>query len=159
MQQRKKELHLLGILLLTLAFLAVGCSQTATQTQTQQTAVVNPSFQNGLTPLPTVPPYRCGAWASNNAPNMYSTIKIFARLTHNIAGVEGAVAHSVVHFTNDGNVALDAQPISDNGGYVSFTLPLNGRQPSKTPATVSVSFTIPGVQQTINCSLAFFTPR
>jgi len=159
MKQRKKEIHLVGTLLLTLAFLAVGCSQMATQTQAQQTAVVNPSFQSALTPLPTVPPYHCGAWASNNAPTMYSTITIFARLTKNIAGVKGATAHSVVHFTNNGDVALDAQPVSDNGGYVSFTLPLSGRQPSKTPATVSVSFTVPGAQKAINCSLAFFTPR
>ncbi len=159
MQQKKETIVFLTLLLLLLTFLVTSCGPTVTKNELQQTVTVNPSFQNSLTPLPTVSTYRCGAWASNNAPSMYSTMTIFARLTKNVAGVSGATASGVVHFTNVGDVPLETQPVSDNGGYVSFPLSLAGRQPNKTPATVSVTFTIPGVAKVITCSLAFFTPQ
>jgi hypothetical protein len=55
-------------------------------------------------------------------------------------------------------VQLVDQPTSDSGGYVSFLLPLQGRQPVKTPAIVSVTFSnVPGYSGKVQCS-AFFTP-
>jgi hypothetical protein len=159
MIQKKKKIIASGFLLFAITLLISACGPTPTQLQVQPTVTVNPAFQAQLMPLPTVPPYRCGAWASNNAPNAYSTISIFARLTKDIAGVSNAKAQAVVHFTNFGDISLDSQPMSDSGGYVSFTLSLAGRQPSQTPATVSVTFTVPGVKQGINCSSAFFTPQ
>ncbi len=147
----------LGTITVAALFLLVAaCGPEVTQIKPQQTVTIGKSFQTQATPLATVPPYRCGAWASNNAPNAFSTILVFAKLTKNIKGVGGATAAATVHFAG-GDVTLDTQPTSDQGGMVSFTLPLQGRQPGGIPATVDVSFTIGGT--TVQCSSAFFTPQ
>ena len=140
----------LGLLLLLAA-----CGPTVRQVKPQQTIVVNKSFQSQVSPVPTVPTYRCGAWANNNAPGAYSTITIYAKLTSNVTSVAGATASATAHFVS-GDVTLNQQPVSDTGGYVTFALPLQGRQPRQTPTTVDVSFSIGG--KTIPCSAAFFTP-
>ena len=142
-----------GILLLLAA-----CAPPAStnQVQLQPTVTINPSFQSQISPIPTVPEYRCGAWSSNNAPGPDSTITIYARLTKDIAGVSGATASAVVHFM-DGYQPLSQQPKSDSGGYVSFHLSLHRRQPVGIPATVDVTFTnFSG--GTLQCTPAFFTP-
>src|SRR5947209_3200186 len=105
----------MGVLLLT------GCGSTASQVSIQPTATVDKSFQSQLSPVPTAPPYRCGAWSSNNAPNGYATITIYARIMKNVAPVSGATASAVVHFKGS-DQPLDAQGASDSGGYVTFTL-------------------------------------
>ena len=134
-----------------------ACGATATQVGPQQTVTVSSGFQSQVSPIPTIPTYLCGAWSSNNAPGPNSTIVIFARITKNLAGVNGATANAVVHFQG-GDQELDQHPASDNGGYVSFQLPLQGRQPVGTPATVDVTFTnFPG--GTLHCTPAFFTPK
>lgn len=146
---------------LSLMLFLASCSlfTPATPAQTQPTATVNPSFQAQLSPVPTFPPYICGAWSSNNAPGTYSTITIYARLTHNVKGVSGATATATVNFQY-GGVTLDAQPVSDNGGYVTFALPLEGREPAGVPATVGVTFSdIPGYSHSVSCTPAFFTPK
>ena len=125
--------------------------------KTQQTVVVNPSFQVKVSPVPTIPTYRCGAWSSNNSPGAYSSITIYARLTTTgVNGVAGASAKAIVHF-KDNDQQLDQQPTSDDGGYVSFPLQLQGQQPRLLPATVDVIFTLNG--QDITCTQAFFTPQ
>ena len=116
-----------------------ACGATATQVAPQQTVTVSSGFQSHVSPIPTIPPYLCGAWSSNNAPGPNSTIVIFARITKNLAGVNGATASAVVHFQS-GDQELDQHPASDNGGYVSFQLPLQGRQPVGIPATVDLTF-------------------
>jgi len=152
---------ILSIFALGCLLLVAACSSFApvTQAQPKPTATINPSFQAGVSPVPTFAPYVCGAWSSNNSPGPYSTITIYARLTHHIQGVSGATATAVVNFAY-GSVSLNTQPVSDNGGYVTFALPLAGRQPAGTPATVSVSFSgIPGFSKTVQCTSAFFTPQ
>lgn len=143
--------------LLALWLLTAACTPgvTASVPSDQPTVTVNPSFQTQISPVPTVPPYRCGAWSSNNAPGQYATITIYAKLTKASAGVSGASAVAVAHL-QDNDVLLDQQPTSDDGGYVKFSLSLLGRQPAKVPATVDVSFRID--KQTIVCTPAFFTP-
>jgi hypothetical protein len=140
------------ILLLSLA----ACGPTVSQPAAQPTVIVKPSFQEQLSPIPTTPTYRCGAWSSNNAPNPYSTIMIYARLTKDMQGVSNATAQAIVHFKS-GDQSLDQQPTSDSGGYVFFILPLEGRQPLLVPATVDVTFNVEG--KTISCQPAFFTPE
>ncbi|MBE3564711.1 MAG: hypothetical protein IMW90_03180 [Thermogemmatispora sp.] len=136
-----------------------ACGPTANQLSPAATVTINPAFQASTSPLPTVPPYRCGAWASNNAPSPTAVITIYARLTKNLQGVSGATATAVVHFSS-GDVPLTQQPTSDQGGYVRFTLSLAGRQPRNVPATVDVTFTnIPGGPASLRCSPAFFTPQ
>jgi hypothetical protein len=151
----------LPIFVLSCLLLLAACGTFApvTREQPQATVTVNPSFQAQLSPVPTFATYVCGAWSSNNAPSSYSTIIIYARLTHHIQGISGATATATVNFAY-GNVELDTQPVSDNGGYVTFVLPLDGRQPTGVPATVSVSFSgIPGYSKTVQCTQAFFTPK
>lgn len=155
----KKSVFVFIGLLLTQAILLAACGSPAVSSNAtqQQTMTINQQFQSQLSPLPTVPTYRCGAWASNNAPGMNDTIVIYARLTKDIVGVSGATATAVVHFQN-GDATLGTQPTSDNGGYVSFQLPLQGRQPANIPATIDITFTnFPG--GTLHCTQAFFTPH
>jgi hypothetical protein len=140
-----------------LLLLLTACGATAEQVVPQQTVTVSSGFQSQTSPIPAIPRYLCGAWSSNNAPGPNSTIIIFARITKNLAGVNGATATAVVHFQS-GDQELDQHPTSDNGGYVSFHLDLQGRQPDKIPATVDVTFTnFPG--GTLHCTPAFFTPK
>ncbi len=140
--------------------LVTACSPSvAGQTNTQQQVTISKSFQSQRSPIPTVPPYRCGAWSSNNAPGTYSTITIYARITRDIAPVSGATATAVVHF-GSGDQPIDAQSPSDSGGYVTFTLQLQGRQPGQVPATVDVTFSnVAGISGTLHCTPAFFTPQ
>jgi hypothetical protein len=156
----KNSYHVVySLVLIGLLFLLAACGSTTTPTpvtQAQPTVTINPSFQTTMSPVPTPQTYRCGAWSSNNAPGAYGTITVYARLTKNIAPVAGAPATAVVHFQSS-DVALDQQPKSDQGGYVSFTLPLMGRQPPGVPATVSITFSVAG--KTVQCSQAFFTPQ
>ena len=140
---------------IALLFMLSACGATPDQVAPQETVTVSSAFQSQVSPIPTVPPYRCGAWSSTNAPGPNSTINIYARITKNITGVSGATASAVVHFQG-GDQELDQHPTSDNGGYVTFTLDLQGRQPVKIPAKVDVTFGFPG--HTVPCTPAFFTP-
>lgn len=141
-----------------LLLLAACAPSVSSQVNAQPTPTIDKSFQSQRTPIPTVPPYRCGAWSSNNAPGAFSTITIYARLTRDIAPVSGATATAVVHFQSF-DQPLQAQTPSDGGGYVSFTLQLQGHQPTQVPATVDVTFSnIPGGPNTLHCTPAFFTP-
>lgn len=147
-----------GVLACGALLLLTACGPSfSTQSAAQPTVTINPNFQAG-SPAPKAPTYRCGAWSSNNAPGTGSVITIYARLIKgNSAEPEaGATAIAVAHF-QFGDAQLDQQPVSDAGGYVSFSLPLQGRQPAQTPATVDVTFT--GTIGTVHCSSAFFTPR
>ncbi len=154
----KRKYTVLFALSLPLIVLLIACGgPTVDQAGPQQTVTVSPKFQSQLSPIPSPPTYRCGAWASNNAPGPNDTITIYARLTRDLQPVSGATGSAVVHFQG-GDQALDQHPTSDSGGYVSFTLSLQGQQPDNVPATVSVTFTnFPG--GTLACSQAFFTPQ
>src|SRR5215471_11321822 len=145
----------LSIFYTSLLLMLTACGATTEQIVPQQTVTVSSGFQSHISPIPTIPTYLCGAWSSNNAPGPNSTIIIFARITKNLAGVGGATASAVVHFQS-GDQELDQHPTSDNGGYISISLPLQGRQPVGTPATVDVTFGFPG--NTVKCTPAFFTP-
>jgi hypothetical protein len=134
---------------------ATAAKATATPTPQPTPTLINKNFQSQLSPIPALPRYTCGAWASNRSPGMYSTITIYAKLTHDVQGVAGAPATGVVHF--DGyDAPLGSTPISDKGGYVIFYLPLQGRQPHMIPATIDITFTVQG--KVVACSQAFFTP-
>ncbi len=137
-------------------FALSGCGLSTTSQAVQTDATVSPAFQAQMSPIPTPATYRCGAWSSNNAPSPYSTITIYAKLTKNTQGVSGATAQATAHF-QDGDLPLDQQATSDQGGYVSFTLPLQGRQPRLVPTTVDVIFTVGSTK--IACTPAFFTPE
>jgi hypothetical protein len=138
-----------------LLLMLVACGATPAQVDPQQTVTVSGGFQSQASPIPTIPTYRCGAWSSNNAPGPNSTITIYAKITKDLAGVSGATATAVVHFEG-GDQELDQHPASDNGGYVTFTLNLQGRQPVSIPATVDVTFS--SSRGTLKCTPAFFTP-
>ncbi|MGH2509744.1 MAG: hypothetical protein ACRDHZ_20380 [Ktedonobacteraceae bacterium] len=136
---------------------ACGGSSRIIAAPSQQVATINPGFQLSISPIPTLPPYRCGAWSSDNAPGMSSTILIYARLiTQDAKGVSGIAANATAHLqSHDQNLG---QATSDAGGYVTFTLPLHGQQPANVPATIDVTFT--GLPKgSVSCTPAFFTPH
>jgi hypothetical protein len=138
--------------LLTLA--ACGPAQTVSMGGPPQTVTVSQRFQAQAPVMPTVAPYRCGAWASTNAPAPGDTITIYAKVTHQNLGVANIPATATVHF-HSGDASL-GKATSDSGGYVTFTLPLQGRQPALKPATVDVTFTSLS-SGALTCT-AFFTP-
>lgn len=147
----------LSALCLSLLILLAACGPNVSQIKPPPTVTVNPAFQSSVSPVPTVPTYRCGAWSLNNTPGANSNLIIFARLTKDIIGVGGATATATIHF-KFADQMLDQQT-SDEGGYVMFTYPLGGQQPSGVPATVSVTFTnIPGGPKSLDCTEAFFSP-
>lgn len=139
--------------LLTLA--ACGPAQSVSMGGPPQTVTVSSRFQAQAPVMPTVAPYRCGAWASTNAPAPGDTITIYAKVTHQNLGVANIPATATVHF-HSGDASL-GKATSDSGGYVTFTLPLQGRQPALKPATVDVTFT--GLSSGALTCTAFFTPE
>jgi hypothetical protein len=141
--------------LFILLCLLSACRSDAHELAPLPTVTIKPNFQTQLNAVPTVTPYRCGAWASNNTPAPHATITIYAKLTQDVTGVAGIPASAIVHFQS-ANITLDQQPVSDGNGYVAFTLPLQGRQPRLVPATVDVKFATPS--SPVKCS-AFFTPQ
>lgn len=147
-----------GLIALIAALMLVACGSTPplNAAQPQQTVTINPAFQSQMTPIPTAVPYRCGAWVSNNAPDPGATILIYARITHSSKGARGISASATVHFRG-GDVGLPAAT-SDSGGYVSFTLPLQDRQPRQVPATIDVTFNGLPDGARVTCT-AFFAPR
>jgi hypothetical protein len=146
----------LCILSSAMLLLLSACGPTVNQIKPRQTVTVDQQFQKQLTPIPTIPAYRCGAWASNNAPDAYSTITIYARLTKDsTSGFAGITAKAIAHFKN-GDMPLYDQPISDTNGYVMFNLFLAGRQPSMVPATINITF---NTQDNPTTCAAFFTPK
>ena len=152
---KKTYLPVFIMKLLLLLCLLSACRSDAHQLEPSPTVTINPNFQTQVGPVSTVPPYRCGAWASNNTPGAYTTITIYAKLTKDVNGTPGIPATAIAHFKY-ANITLDQQPVSDGNGYVSFTLPLQGRQPRLIPATVDVKFATS--DSSVQCS-AFFTPQ
>lgn len=139
-----------------LVLLLTACGTSVTAVKPQPTVVISKSFQTQLSPIPSPATYRCGAWSSDNTPGTFSTITIYARITKDSKPFSGATATAVAHFQNF-DQQLDQNPASDSGGYVTFSLSLQGHQPANVPATVDVTFTnFPG--GTLHCTPAFFTP-
>src|SRR5258708_95073 len=98
-----RVLHSMFFGLAALALLPelAACGEpTVNAAQPQQTVTIVPGFQARVSPVPTIPPYRCGAWSSNNAPDRFSTITIYSRLMHEMGGVEGKNATATVHFVH-----------------------------------------------------------
>src|SRR5436853_7466723 len=93
----KNHIHHFTYSALLLGLLLTACGTAVNSASPQETVTVNPSFQAQLSPVPTVPPYRCGAWSSNNAPGPGNTNDIYARLTKDALGVSGITAQAVVH--------------------------------------------------------------
>ena len=86
---------------------------------------------------------------------MYGIITIYARLTHDVSGVADTPAVATAHFSY-ADFPLEQHLVSDQGGYVAFTLSLAGRQAPGKPGTVDVTFNVQGGK--VRCS-AFFTPQ
>jgi hypothetical protein len=144
------------ILSIGLLLLLAACGATAAPVEPQKTGTANPSFRIQVSPAPTVPPYRCGSWVSTHSPNAYDTITIYARVTKNTVGVANATANAIVHFKYT-DIPLNPKASSDLGGYLTFTIALQGRQPRQTPATVDVTVMVG--QTKVPCSSTFFTPQ
>ena len=139
-----------------LLLMLTACGVTPDQVAPQLTVTVSSGFQSQASPIPPIPTYLCGAWSSNNAPGPNSTIVIFARITKNLAGVVVQMPALLCIFraATRSLISILRATMADT---FRFRLPLQGRQPVGTPATVDVTFGIPGT--TVNCTSAFFTPK
>src|SRR5215469_14376119 len=103
---KKRSIVLIIVAACSALLLFAACGATPDQVAPQQTVTVRSGFQSQVTPIPPIPTYLCGAWSSSNAPGPNSTIVIFARITKNLAGVNGATASVIVHFQS-GDQELD----------------------------------------------------
>ncbi|TMC93250.1 MAG: hypothetical protein E6J11_17610 [Chloroflexi bacterium] len=75
----------LTVLALSFLLSLAACTPSVSgQSNSQKQVTIDKGFQSQVSPVPTVPPYRCGAWSSNNAPDPNSTITIYARITKDI---------------------------------------------------------------------------
>src|SRR5256885_10992024 len=96
----KRLLLPVGILL-PLVVLLGACGPAVNEPPTQKTVTINPTFQSQLSPVPTIPTYRCGSWTSNKAPGRYSTITIYAPPTKDVASVSGPMATAARQFPEE----------------------------------------------------------
>ena len=139
-------------LLLLTSFIVVACStgsDTATTNLGAPPATVTIQFNNDLTttPLPTQPPYLCGAWITNTSPAFVpgSTIPVYAKFIHlvngNPQGVAGAAAQATLYLTGAAPKALQPTTTQADGLAVfSFQLP-NDPNIASHNNLVTVSFT------------------
>src|SRR5260370_3609914 len=123
----------------TLLLMLAGCGETHDQVAPQQTVTVSKKFPSQVSPIPPVPTYLCGAWSSNNAPGPNSTINIYARITENLVGVNGATATAVLHFQG-GDQEPDPPPARGNGRHILFYLDVLCRQPDSISRNSDVNF-------------------
>ena len=165
-------LFIISVILVACSSTTSSAADTATTPTTATTNLGAPpvtvtiQFNNGLTALPTLPPYICGAWITNTSPGYVpgSTIPVYAYFKHlvnnNPQGVGGATAQATLLLANGSVTPLAAATTGADGLAVfSFQIPndptIVGRN-----NLVTVNFTGPGgttcaVDQS---KAAYFTP-
>jgi hypothetical protein len=162
--------------LFIISVILVACSSTSSTANTTTTTTtsnlgappvtVTIQFDNGLTALPTLPPYVCGAWITNTSPGYIpgSTIPVYAYFKHlvnnNPEGVAGATAQATLYLANGSSTPLAATTTGADGLAVfSFQIP-NDPTIAGHNNLVTVNFTGPGgTTCTVDQSkAAYFTP-
>lgn len=139
------------LLLLSLSVLVVACGASNTTAPTNLGApqvTVTIRFSNNASPIPTVAPYLCGAWATNTTPafNPGRQIPMYAHFIHNVngnpVGISGANAQATVEWA-DGYRDTEAGTTGNDGLVVFyFTIPNRPNMVNKNNLVV-VSFTGP----------------
>jgi hypothetical protein len=163
------------ILALLIISVAVEACSSTSSTASPDTATTNLGappvtvtiqFNNGLTALPTQPPYVCGAWITDTTPAFIpgNTIPVYAYFKHlingNPQGVGGATAQATLYLANGNVTSLPATTTGPDGLAVfSFKLP-NDPNIANRNNLVTVNFTsADGTACTVDQNqAAFFTP-
>ena len=154
------------LMLFLVSVLVVACgntSATAGLGSPPVTLTINLN-QTFSSPTPTLPPYSCAAWVTQNSPAYYqnSVIEVYAKYVQNVngnpAGMSGAHAQATVLWPAGAPTTVAVNTSSD--GLAVFPVSL---QPDAVGhvVLVEVSFTSLDGQHTCNVSGsqdAFFTP-
>ncbi len=155
-----------ALVLLLLSVLVVACGGSNTQA-----SVTNPAVtvtinlgNNNASPLPTLTPYSCGAWATNTSPayNATSTVAVYAKYIHNVdgnpEGIDAASATAVIHWGDGTADTLTTNTTSDGLAVFNFDASAKGSAIGKL-TLVTITFIKDG---TPGCTVgtdraAFFT--
>lgn len=139
------------LLLLSLSVLVMACGASSTPATTNLTTpqvTVTIRFSNNASPVPTVAPYLCGAWATNTTPAFRpgSEIPVYAHFIHSVngnpVGVSGANAQATVEWA-DGYRDTEVGTTGNDGLVVFyFTIPNRANMVNKNNLVI-VSFTGP----------------
>ncbi len=162
--------------IVALSFLMVACGTNATANTTNLgspavTVTIDMNASNA-SPTPTLPPYWCGAWATQSSPPMgTSAVGVYGKFVHNVKadpnnpndpgnpqGVEGASAIATVIWPNGTEAQIAA--VTGVDGLAAFAVPTSGRLDALNKITfVTIQFTKDGVPPcTVDQSrAAFFT--
>lgn len=153
-----------GLFLVSVLIVACGANNTAQVPGSPPVTVTINLNQTFASPTPTMPPYSCGAWATQTSPG-YSpgaTVDVYAKFVQNVngnpVGMNNAQANATVLWPGGGQQQIPTRTSSD--GLAVFQVPL---QPAAVGhvVLVAVEFTSADNQHTCNVSGsqdAFFTP-
>lgn len=157
---------LLILFLLSVLVVACGGGTNAAQTSLSNQAVTVTIHlgDSNTTPLPNLPPYSCGAWATNTSPafNANSSIAVYAKYIHNVdgnpEGIGAASATATIHWGDGTEATLTTNTTSDGLAVFMFSTTDKGGAVGKI-SLVTVTFAKDG---TPGCSVgtdraAFFT--
>ncbi len=149
-------------LLLSFCVLVVACGNSSSLADPgNPNATATIQFGGGdSSPTPDLPPYTCGAWATETSPalNTTKTVNVYAKYVHNVdgnpVGVGGASATATVHWP-DGSA--DTQTVTTSSdGLAVFSLPPRANALGKL-TLVDVTFSKAGLQNCAVPQAAYFT--
>jgi hypothetical protein len=121
-------------LLLALSVLIVACGGTTGSARLGDpvvTVTIHLGDDQYGSPTPTLPPYWCGAWATQTSPAYYSTssVGVYAKFTQNIGGnprgVGGARATATVLWPDRSTITQTVTTSAD--GLAVFSIPTTDR--------------------------------
>lgn len=157
----------LFLFLISVVVVACGANNTAqVPGDPPVTVTINLNQAAFASPTPALPPYACGAWATENAP-VYGptggTVQVYAKFVQNVdgnpVGMGSARASATAYWPSDSPTTISEVTTSD--GLAVFSFPL---QPSSVNHVVQVEVNFASADGLHDCSVtraknnaAFFT--
>lgn len=151
------------LFLVSILIVACGANNTAQVPGSPPVTVTINLNQSFASPTPTLPPYSCGAWATQSTPAYYpgAVVDVYAKFVQNVdgnpVGMNNAHANATVSWPDGGNTLVPANTTSD--GLAVFPIPLQASALNHV-VLVSVVFTSADGQHTCKVTGsqdAFFT--
>ena len=123
------SLFLLSVLVVACGSGAATVSGSGNLGNPPVTVTIQLGVGNG-SPTPSLPPYSCGAWATNTTPAYNTTqVGVYAKFVQNVdgnpQGVDAATATATVTWADGSVTTLTAQTTAD--GLAVFAVPTAGR--------------------------------
>jgi hypothetical protein len=145
-----------------ICILIVACSGNGSSQVDPGTPVVTVTINLGQisSPTPKLSPYYCGGWATDTSPpfSSKSTVSIYGKFTQNVdgnpVGVGNASATATIQWPDGTTDTMTATTTSD--GLAVFPVIIKPSAINKL-VTISITFTIPGVEPCTIPSAAYFT--